>query len=196
MGGRGGPRRLGRRRDPEEILARLPYLKMVWEETLRLYPPALRIDREAMADDDLCGHAIRKGDQISIWPWIVHRHRLLWDEPDVFNPENFDPEAKAAHHRFQYIPFGAGPRVCIGRPSPRPRACWCSPTGWPASASAPSPATRWSPPATSPSGLRAACPWSWSGCSATSNVIPAVAKRRAGTRALGPGSRLAYRRPG
>ena len=99
---------------PEEILARLPYLKMVWDETLRLYPPALRVDREAMADDELCGHAIRKGDQISIWPWIVHRHRRLWDDPDIFNPENFDPEAKAVHHRFQYIPFGAGPRVCIG----------------------------------------------------------------------------------
>lgn len=99
---------------PEEILTRLPYLKMIWDETLRLYPPALRIDREAMADDELCGHRVRRGDQISIWPWIVHRHRLLWDEPDLFNPENFDPEAKAGHHRFQYIPFGAGPRVCIG----------------------------------------------------------------------------------
>lgn len=99
---------------PEEILARLPYLKMVWEETLRLYPPALRIDREAAVDDELCGHAVRKGDQVSIWPWIVHRHRALWDQPELFNPENFHPEAKAGHHRFQYIPFGAGPRVCIG----------------------------------------------------------------------------------
>ena len=99
---------------PEEILARLPYLKMVWEETLRLYPPALRIDREAAQDDELCGHQVRKGDQVSIWPWIVHRHRRLWNDPDAFNPENFHPEAKAAHHRFQYIPFGAGPRVCIG----------------------------------------------------------------------------------
>ncbi|OXE36358.1 MAG: hypothetical protein CGW95_08140 [Phenylobacterium zucineum] len=48
------------------------------------------------------------------WPWVMHRHRKLWAEPDLFNPENFDPEAKAQHHRFQYIPFGAGPRVCIG----------------------------------------------------------------------------------
>ncbi|MDP2009030.1 MAG: cytochrome P450 [Phenylobacterium sp.] len=99
---------------PEEVLTRLPYLKMVWEETLRLYPPAVRIDREALVDDELCGHRVRKGDQISIWPWIVHRHRRLWNDPDAFNPENFHPEAKAAHHRFQYIPFGAGPRVCIG----------------------------------------------------------------------------------
>ena len=57
---------------------------------------------------------MEKGDQITVWPWVVHRHRRLWDEPELFNPENFDPEAKAARPRFQYIPFGAGPRMCIG----------------------------------------------------------------------------------
>jgi cytochrome P450 len=99
---------------PEAILARLPYLKMVWEETLRLYPPVPRMDREALDDDELCGQRVRKGDMISVWPWVVHRHRKLWDEPELFNPENFDPEAKSRHHRFQYLPFGAGPRICIG----------------------------------------------------------------------------------
>jgi cytochrome P450 len=101
---------------PEEILARLPYLRMVWEETLRLYPPVARIDRQAVADDVLCGQVIRKGDMVTIWPWVLHRHRSLWKDADLFNPENFDPEAKAAHHRYQYIPFGAGPRICIGMP--------------------------------------------------------------------------------
>lgn len=100
--------------DPATILERLPYLRMVWEETLRLYPPVHRIDREALADDELCGQRIRKGDMVTIWPWVLHRHRTLWDEPDLFNPENFDPEAKAERHRYQYIPFGAGPRICIG----------------------------------------------------------------------------------
>ena len=100
--------------DPKAILAALPYLKMVWEETLRLYPPVHRIDREAIGDDEIGGHRIRKGEQITIWPWTLHRHRRLWDEPDLFNPEHFDPEAKAKQHRFQYIPFGAGPRICIG----------------------------------------------------------------------------------
>ena len=99
---------------PEEILARLPYLKMVWEETLRLYPPVPRMDRQALDDDELCGQRVRKGDMVSVWPWVVHRHRKLWREPELFNPENFDPEGKAGHHRFQYIPFGAGPRICIG----------------------------------------------------------------------------------
>jgi cytochrome P450 len=100
--------------DPGDLIGRMPYLKMVWEETLRLYPPVYRIDREALADDEVCGQPVRKGDQITVWPWLVHRHRRLWQEPDLFNPENFDPEAKAGRPRFQYIPFGAGPRMCIG----------------------------------------------------------------------------------
>ena len=97
-----------------EVLEKLPYLRMVWEETLRLYPPVPRIDREALADDEVCGIPVKKGEMISVWPWVVHRHRKLWDRPELFNPENFDPEAKAGRHRFQYIPFGAGPRICIG----------------------------------------------------------------------------------
>ncbi len=98
----------------EAVLERLPYLRMVWDETLRLYPPVHRIDREALADDEVCGHRVRKGETVTIWPWIVHRHRTLWDEPDLFNPENFDPEAKAGRHRYQFIPFGAGARMCVG----------------------------------------------------------------------------------
>lgn len=99
---------------PGEVLEKLPYLRMVWEETLRLYPPVPRIDREALADDQVCGIPVKKGEMISVWPWVVHRHRKLWDSPELFNPENFDPEAKAGRHRFQYIPFGAGQRICIG----------------------------------------------------------------------------------
>ena len=100
--------------DPKAILGELPYLKMVWEETLRLYPPVYRIDREALGEDEIGGHRIRKGEQITVWPWTLHRHRKLWNEPDLFNPEHFDPEAKAKQHRFQYMPFGAGQRICIG----------------------------------------------------------------------------------
>jgi len=99
---------------PGEILGRLPYLRMVWDETLRLYPPVPRMDRQALEDDEICGQAVRKGEMVSVWPWVVHRHRKLWNEPELFNPENFDPEARREHHRFQYIPFGAGPRICIG----------------------------------------------------------------------------------
>jgi cytochrome P450 len=100
--------------DPAAVPERLPYLKMVWDETLRLYPPVHRIDREALDDDVLCGEPVRKGDMVTIWPWVLHRHRTLWDRPDEFNPENFDPEGRAGMHRYQYLPFGAGPRICIG----------------------------------------------------------------------------------
>jgi cytochrome P450 len=100
--------------DPVQALKHMPYLRMVWEETLRLYPPVHRIDREALGDDVVCGQRVRKGETVTIWPWIVHRHRKLWNEPDLFNPENFDPEAKEGRHRYQYLPFGGGPRSCIG----------------------------------------------------------------------------------
>lgn len=99
---------------PAETVARLPYLRQVLEEAMRLYPSVPRIDRVALADDELCGHRIRKGDMVSVWPWQVHRHRQLWANPDRFDPENFSADAKARRHRFQYLPFGAGPRVCIG----------------------------------------------------------------------------------
>jgi cytochrome P450 len=58
---------------------------------------------------------VRKGDMVTVWPWLLHRHETLWNEPDLFDPENFSPAARAKHHRFQYIPFGAGPRICIGQ---------------------------------------------------------------------------------
>ncbi len=81
------------------------------DETLRLYPPVPRFDREAVADDLLGDHEVRAGDLVSIWPWIIHRHKKLWAEPDAFDPERF---ASGERHRFQYLPFGAGPRTCVG----------------------------------------------------------------------------------
>ena len=99
---------------PDEALSRLVYLRWVLDEALRLYPPAPRIDRQALADDQLGDLKVRKGDLIGVWPWVLHRHEALWDNPDAFDPERFAPEARAAQHRFQYIPFGAGPRICIG----------------------------------------------------------------------------------
>lgn len=99
---------------PLQVVGRMPYLRQVLDETMRLYPPATRMDRSPLADDVLCGRTVLKGDMVSIWPWLLHRHETLWEAPDVFDPERFAPEAKARLHRFQYIPFGAGPRTCIG----------------------------------------------------------------------------------
>lgn len=93
---------------------RLPVLRMIVDEVLRLYPSAPRFDREAVAADEIGEIAVQRGDFVSIWPWLIHRHRRLWDDPDVFDPERFSPERKEERHRFQYIPFGAGPRTCVG----------------------------------------------------------------------------------
>jgi cytochrome P450 len=100
--------------DPESLPERLPYLRQMLDEALRLYPPAPRFEREAMGDDELHGVRVRKGDLISIWPWLIHRHRGLWDNADAFDPDRFAPGREQERHRFQYLPFGGGPRVCVG----------------------------------------------------------------------------------
>lgn len=95
-------------------LERLPFTRAVIEETLRLYPPAPFLGRQAIEKDELAGLPIAARTQITIAPWVVHRHRLLWDEPDMFDPGRFSPRRRAAIPRGAYIPFGLGPRICIG----------------------------------------------------------------------------------
>jgi cytochrome P450 len=93
---------------------RLPLLRRILEESLRIYPPVPRFDREAVAADILGGEAVSPGDIVSIWPWLLHRHRKLWDDPDAFDADRFLAERRHERHRFQYLPFGAGPRLCVG----------------------------------------------------------------------------------
>jgi cytochrome P450 len=81
---------------------------------MRLYPPAHTMSRSASGADELSGRHIAKGTVVMIVPWVLHRHRRLWERPDRFEPERFAPEQAAARPRFSYIPFGAGPRICIG----------------------------------------------------------------------------------
>ena len=100
--------------DPATLPDRVPLLRAFLDETLRLYPPAAQIVREAVADDDLDGIPVRKGDNIVIYPFAVQRHRKLWDNPDAFDIERFSEANKHAIDRFQYLPFGAGPRICVG----------------------------------------------------------------------------------
>jgi cytochrome P450 len=85
----------------------------VVEEAMRLYPPAYVIVRAAREPDELAGMRISRGDLVVVSPWLLHRHRKRWEDPDAFRPERFLPGAPAID-RYAYLPFGIGPRVCIG----------------------------------------------------------------------------------
>jgi cytochrome P450 len=104
-------------RPPEaEDLPSLTFTRRVVEESMRLYPAAPGLStRLALADDVVCGEKVHKGAKVSILPWVLHRHRRLWDDPETFDPDRFTPERSAGRPRFAYLPFGAGPRVCIGQ---------------------------------------------------------------------------------
>ena len=93
-------------------LPRLPYIRQVIEEALRLYPPAAFLSRTARAHDMLGGREVLPGDTIMLPIYALHRHHLLWDDPDRFDPERFAPGT--TRDRFAFLPFGAGPRICIG----------------------------------------------------------------------------------
>ncbi len=105
---------LAREADPVKWLDAMPVTRAAFEEAMRLYPPAASISREALADEFYEDLHIRKGAQVQVMPWTVHRHRKLWDNPEAFMPERFLPQNRDRIDRFQYLPFGAGPRICIG----------------------------------------------------------------------------------
>ncbi|HKL65835.1 MAG TPA: cytochrome P450 [Roseovarius sp.] len=95
-----------------EDVAHLPFIRQIIDEALRLYPPAGMVSRTAMAADTLCGREVRPGDTVIIPIYALHRHHMLWDAPDTFRPGRF-AERKAVP-RYAYLPFGDGPRICIG----------------------------------------------------------------------------------
>ncbi|SLN60074.1 putative bifunctional P-450/NADPH-P450 reductase 2 [Pseudoruegeria aquimaris] len=93
-------------------VAKMPYVRCIIEETLRLYPPFALLIRSAKEDDTLIGREVRKGDPLILPIYALHRNRLLWEDPDSFKPERFQDRKSIA--RFSYLPFGDGPRICIG----------------------------------------------------------------------------------
>jgi cytochrome P450 len=95
--------------------AALPYTRMVLQETLRLYPPAWVMFRLALQADEIGGYHIPAGSRITISPYVTHRLPELWEDPSQFKPERFTAAAIADRHPFAYLPFGAGPRQCIGK---------------------------------------------------------------------------------
>lgn len=105
---------LGGRVPTVDDLPNLQYLWRLCQESMRVYPPIWVFLRAAIEDDKIRGFEIKKGKNIFISTYILHRHPEFWDDPETFDPERFLPEKTADWHRFQYLPFGGGPRKCIG----------------------------------------------------------------------------------
>jgi cytochrome P450 len=97
----------------EKAAERLPTARAVVSEALRLYPPAFTIVRMARAADEVAGREVPKGAFVVIAPWVLHRHKKRWANPHAFDPTRFLPGAPPPD-RYAYLPFGVGPRVCIG----------------------------------------------------------------------------------
>ncbi len=107
-------RELGGRSPDLASLARLPYTLQVFKEAMRLYPPAYMVVRRATRDVAIGGHRVRKGESVVVNIIGMHRRAAYFAEPLRFRPERFAPEAEKAMDRHAYLPFGGGPRVCIG----------------------------------------------------------------------------------
>jgi cytochrome P450 len=105
---------LGNRLPGYADLASLSYTRNVFQEGMRLYPPAWVLGRRALADDAVGGFRIPAGTIVAISPYTLHRHLDFWENPEQFDPDRFLPERFAGMHRYAYIPFGGGPRLCIG----------------------------------------------------------------------------------
>ena len=95
-------------------LDHLPYVHQVLSEGLRLYPPAWILGRRALGEDEIGGYYVAPNTVIAISIYTLHRHPMFWENPENFDPDRFFPERSSSRHKFAYLPFGAGPRQCIG----------------------------------------------------------------------------------
>ncbi|WJK32356.1 cytochrome P450 [Solwaraspora sp. WMMA2065] len=105
---------LGDRTPVYEDLHRLRYTAMVVDEVMRLYPPVWLLPRIAQGDDVVGGYHVPAGADLVLCPYTLHRHPDFWAHPDRFDPDRFDPDRSTDRPRYAYIPFGAGPRFCVG----------------------------------------------------------------------------------
>ena len=97
-----------------DLLGRLSLVEAIFQEAMRLYPPAPNLIRRVTRRTELGGHDIKQGATINIPIYVVHRHQQLWHDPLRFDPAHFSAEAKSRRHRCAYLPFSIGPRICIG----------------------------------------------------------------------------------
>lgn len=95
-------------------LARFPFVRRALDETLRLYPPGWLLTRRSIVASTVGGFPLPAGTDVLVSPYLVQRHPAFWDDPDRYDPDRFLPDAVAARNRFAYLPFGLGPRACIG----------------------------------------------------------------------------------
>lgn len=95
-------------------VSELTYTTMVLKESLRLYPPAYLLTRTAQDEDKIGGFDVEPGAILTLSPYFTHRHPDFWNDPEHFDPQRFSPQRKAERPRYAYMPFGGGPRMCIG----------------------------------------------------------------------------------
>ncbi|MGD1927265.1 MAG: cytochrome P450 [Paracoccaceae bacterium] len=105
---------LGDRPAGAEELAAMPYVRQILDEAMRRYPPVGFLARTAAEPDVLGGREVRKGEIIFLAIYALHRHEMWWNKPNEFDPDNFTDAAIKARHKYLHLPFGAGPRVCVG----------------------------------------------------------------------------------
>ncbi len=96
------------------IFRKMPYLKMVIEEGMRIFPPAWILGRKAIEDDNINGYEIKKGTNVLLPIYLIHHDKNIWKNPEKFIPERFESEQIKSRHKYAYFPFGGGPRLCIG----------------------------------------------------------------------------------
>jgi cytochrome P450 len=104
----------GDRRPSYADLVKFRYTNMVLQEAMRLYPPVWILPRRAVAEDEVGGYHVPAGGEILISPYTLHRHPRYWPDPLKFDPERFNPDVPSNRPRYAHIPFGAGPRFCVG----------------------------------------------------------------------------------
>ena len=105
---------LGKRKPVAADFPNLKYCLKVFKETMRLYPPVPILPRHVENDDVLGNYKMKGGADALFSPYLLHRHPDFWEEPEIFNPHRFDKDAQRAQHTFAYLPFGGGPRICLG----------------------------------------------------------------------------------
>ena len=98
-----------------ERLGNLDLLRRIVDESMRLFPPAWSVERTALQDDSLDGQTVAAGEMVMVSIWALHRNPEVWPDPDRFNPDRFLPAAAEGRHRMAFLPFGLGPRMCIGK---------------------------------------------------------------------------------